>query len=50
MTAKGKERAKAVTEAFRELEEKAFHGLSDDERTQFLDTFIKIYQNTTRKE
>lgn len=50
MTAKGKERAKAVTEAFRELEEKAFHGLSNDERTQFLDTFIKIYQNTTRKE
>lgn len=50
MTAKGKEQAEAVTEAFRELEEKAFHGLSDDERNQFMDIFARIYHNTTRKE
>lgn len=50
MTDKGIEQAEAVAEAFRELEEKAFRGLSDDERREFLDLFTRIYHNTMRKE
>lgn len=50
MTEKGREQAEAVAEAFRELEEKAFHGLSGEERREFLDIFTRIYQNTMRKE
>lgn len=50
MTDKGIEQAEAVAEAFRELEEKAFHGLSDDERREFLELFTRIYHNTMRKE
>ena len=43
MTDKGKKQAHAVAEAFMELEEQAFCGLSDEERTILMELFIKIY-------
>ena len=46
MTDKGKKQAHAVAEAFMELEEQAFCGLSDEERTILMELFIKIYHNT----
>ena len=46
MTEKGKKQADAVANAFKELEEKAFYGLSDEERTILMELFIKIYNNT----
>lgn len=48
MTDKGKKQAEAVAEAFRELEEKAFYGLSCEERRVFLDIFTRIYDNTIK--
>lgn len=51
MTGKGREQAAAVAAAFKELEEQAFRGLSERERTSFMDMLKKIYDNTVdRKE
>lgn len=46
LTETGKDKAAAVREAFDEIERKAFQGLSEEERRIFLDTFIKLYNNT----
>ena len=46
LTEKGKEQSVAVSEAFRELEEKAFAGLTDEERITLMKLFKKIYHNT----
>lgn len=47
LTGKGKQQAVAVAEGFRQLEEKAFRGLSAEERTALMDIFHKIYNNMT---
>lgn len=46
LTETGKDKAAAVREAFDEIERKAFQGFSEEERRIFLDTFIKLYNNT----
>ena len=51
LTDQGKKQAAAVAEAFCQLEEQAFCGLSCEERRIFLEVFAKIYKNTImRKE
>lgn len=45
LTEKGKELQKTVEKEFACLEETAFHGVSEEEKIQFLDIFLKIYHN-----
>ena len=47
MTALGKSKSELITDAFRELEEEAFSGISAEDRENFMDLFQKIYKNTT---
>ena len=46
MTDLGKSKLKLVTDAFNELEEEAFSGISAEDRENFMDLFHKIYKNT----
>ncbi|HJC33743.1 MAG TPA: hypothetical protein H9758_04020 [Candidatus Mediterraneibacter faecipullorum] len=48
MTDLGKSKLKLVTDAFSELEEEAFRGISTDERAKFIELFQKIYKNAAR--
>lgn len=50
LTEAGKEFQLAVDEAFILLEEAAFRQIPEDERQQFMKTFLKIYQNLTYEE
>ena len=46
MTDLGKSKLKLVTDAFNELEEEAFSGISAEDRENFMNLFHKIYKNT----
>lgn len=46
MTDLGKSKLELITEAFNELEEEAFSGISAKDRKDFIDLFQKIYKNT----
>lgn len=50
LTDRGMEIAKQVTTAFLPLEEQIFDGISDEERSKFLETFWKLYKNITNEE
>lgn len=43
----GKELCYTVEQEFRNIEEIAFAGITDEERQDFMDTFMKIYGNLT---
>ena len=43
----GKELCDTVEQEFRNIEEIAFAGITDEERQDFMDTFVKIYGNLT---
>ena len=43
----GKELCDTVEQEFRNIEEIAFAGITDEERQDFMDTFMKIYGNLT---
>ena len=43
----GKELCDTVEQEFRNIEEIAFAGITDEERKDFMDTFMKIYGNLT---
>lgn len=45
LTEQGKKLQQAVVEAFLNLEDKAFHGIQEKEKKDFLDTFFKVYEN-----
>lgn len=45
LTEKGVELQKAVEETFLCLENDAFHDISDKDKVQFMNTFLKIYDN-----
>lgn len=49
LTETGQEFQSAVEQSFRSLEDKAFQGITQDERTQFMKTFIKIYDNMVKE-
>lgn len=49
LTETGQELQSAVEQSFRSLEDKAFQGITQDERTQFMKTFIKIYDNMVKE-
>ena len=46
MTDLGKAKLKLITDAFNELEEEAFSGISAEDRENFMNLFHKIYKNT----
>lgn len=46
MTEKGKLKAKQVDQAFIQLENRAFRGISSEEKGTFMALFEKIYENT----
>ena len=46
LTEKGKRQLKLVTQAFTEIEEKAFRGIPEADRERFMDMFSRIYKNT----
>ena len=46
LTEKGKRQLKLVTQAFTEIEEKAFRGIPEADRERFMDLFFRIYENT----
>ena len=46
LTEKGKRQLKLVTQAFTEIEEKAFQGIPEADREKFMDMFSRIYENT----
>lgn len=48
MTDKGKELAALTAKFFSELEDCAFHGISTEEQTLFMDIFFRICQNTAQ--
>lgn len=50
LTDTGKELQLAVEQAFLNLEEESFRGISEEEKSCFLSTFLKIYENMTTKE
>lgn len=43
----GKELCDTVEQEFRNIEEIAFEGITEEERQRFMDTFMKIYGNLT---
>ena len=43
----GKELCDTVEQEFRNIEEIAFAGITEEERQNFMDTFVKIYGNLT---
>ena len=43
----GKELCDTVEQEFRNIEEIAFAGITEEERQKFMDTFVKIYGNLT---
>ena len=47
LTEKGKHLQEVVEKEFVFLEEKAFHDVSQEEKTVFMDVFLKIYHNLT---
>lgn len=47
MTDLGKSKLNMVTNAFNELEEEAFSGISAEDRENFIDLFCRIYKNTS---
>lgn len=50
LTEKGKRLQKKVEEAFLQLEQEAFENISEADCAHFMNTFIQIYYNITRKE
>ena len=46
MTDMGKAKLKLITDAFNELEEEAFSGISAENRENFMNLFHRIYKNT----
>ena len=50
LTEKGEELRNLVTESFESIENKAFRGISEADRQQFMKTFSRIYENLTSKE
>lgn len=46
LTEKGRTQLELVTQAFEELEEKAFRGLSESDCETFMNLFLCIYKNT----
>lgn len=50
LTEKGEELRNLVTESFESIENKAFRGISDEDKEQFMKIFSKIYENLTTKE
>lgn len=50
LTEYGKELQTIVEENFLLIETQAFQGISDAEREQFMNTFLKIYENLATKE
>ena len=49
LTGKGKEQLKLVTEAFSEMEEEAFRGISETERKTFMDLMLRVYENISSR-
>ena len=49
LTGKGKEQLKLVTEAFSEMEEEAFRGISETERELFMDLMLRVYENISSR-
>lgn len=49
LTEEGERLYKAVQEAFADLEKEAFCGISEEERKQFMKTFLQIYKNMEEK-
>lgn len=49
LTEKGKQNQKRVEEAFAVIEEAAFQGMKEEERKNFMISFMKIYDNLYRK-
>lgn len=49
LTETGQEYQSTVDQSFHLLEEKAFQGITREERTQFMKTFIKIYDNMAKE-
>ena len=47
LTEKGEELRNLVTESFESIENKAFRGISEADRQQFMKTFSRIYENLT---
>lgn len=47
MTDLGRSKLNLVTNAFHELEEEAFHGISAEDKENFMNLFCKIYKNTS---
>lgn len=47
LTDAGKAQAELVADIFHTLESEAFHGISYEERSRFMDTLLHIYQNIT---
>lgn len=45
LTEEGERLYKVVQEAFKDLEEEVFCGISEKEKNQFMETFLKIYKN-----
>ncbi len=45
LTEKGSELRQAVAKEFEVLEEEAFQGISEEEKTRFMKTFFRIYDN-----
>lgn len=48
MTDTGRQAAVRVSGIFRELEEKAFEGVPESDRSLFMDIFFRIFENTTQ--
>lgn len=46
LTEKGKRQLELVTQAFGEIEEKAFRGIPETDRETFMNLFLRIYNNT----
>lgn len=49
LTEEGEKLYKVVQEAFTDLEKEAFCGISEEERKQFMKTFLQIYKNVEEK-
>ncbi len=46
LTEKGERQLELVTQAFEEIEEKAFRGIPETDRETFMNLFLRIYNNT----
>ena len=50
LTEKGKKLLRVVEQKFEELEKAAFCGISEEDRSRFMEIFSRIYSNMTAKE